>query len=125
MAAIRSRETGPELALRKLLARTGHRLIVNNPGLPGTPDVTFPARKVAVELFGCFWHLCPRHYRPPTRNSEYWAAKADRNRRRDHRVERQLRRLGWSVVRIWECALETDPERCLRRVETVLARRKG
>jgi DNA mismatch endonuclease (patch repair protein) len=122
MAAIRSAGTSPEVALRALMRKTGLRLTVNAESLPGTPDVVFPSRKLVVELFGCFWHGCKKHYKLPAVNRAYWVAKADRNRRRDQRVERQLHRLGWSVVRIWECDLETAPERCLRRVERLLAK---
>lgn len=83
--------------------------------LPGRPDFAFPQKRVAVFLDGCFWHGCPKCYKPPARNPVFWAEKAARNRRRDRKVDRLLREDGWTVVRVWEHALRS-PESVLRRV---------
>lgn len=73
--------------------------------LPGRPDFTFPAEKVAIFVDGCFWHGCKRCYRRPKSNIEFWAGKLRENMNRDRRVDRRLRREGWKVLRIWEHSL--------------------
>lgn len=69
------------------------------------PDFVFRRERVAVFVDGCYWHGCPRHYRRPKGNRKFWDAKITRNRERDRRVTRALRKDGWTVLRIWECAL--------------------
>lgn len=71
--------------------------------LPGRPDFAWPKEKVAVFVDGCFWHGCPRCYRPPRHNPEFWVNKLKSNRSRDRRVARTLRVEGWRVIRVWEC----------------------
>lgn len=105
MSHIRSRCTGPEKTLRKLirsLVGMKTRLVWNAKQLPGTPDVYIPSRKLAIFVDGCFFHRCPRHGHLPKSNIMYWRAKLARNVRRDHRTDRELRNLGISVVRFWE-----------------------
>lgn len=75
--------------------------------LPGRPDFAFPRARVAVFLDGCFWHGCPRCYRAPADNREYWSQKLRRNRARDRRVRQELRARGWVVLRVWEHALSS------------------
>lgn len=89
--------------------------------LPGKPDFVWPQAKVAVFVDGCFWHghNCGRNLRPIT-NEGYWDYKIQKNIARDKRVTRELRNKGWVVLRIWECRLEKDPERCLRRIDSKL-----
>lgn len=91
--------------------------------LPGTPDFVFPARRIAIFLDGCFWHGCPRCLRLPASNRAYWAAKIDRNRRRDRRTTRELRNRGWRVFRIWEHALKDAASR--RRTVDRIRRKLG
>jgi DNA mismatch endonuclease, patch repair protein len=90
--------------------------------LPGKPDFAFPVRRVLVFVDGCFWHGCPKCYRLPEDNRDYWAAKLNANRRRDRRVSRLLTAKGWKVLRIWEHTLETvgGRSRALRRLTTAL-----
>jgi DNA mismatch endonuclease (patch repair protein) len=85
--------------------------------LHGRPDFIWPKVKVAVFVDGCFWHGhdCSRNVTPRT-NANAWRDKIQRNQARDRRVTRVLRDLGWSVVRIWECRLANDPERCVNRI---------
>lgn len=109
MSSIRStRNRSTEQAFLKLL-REGHisgwRRHVH---LPGKPDFAFPARKVLVFVDGCFWHGCPKCYRLPEDNRDYWTAKLNKNRRRDRKVSRLLIAEGWKVLRIWEHTLETE-----------------
>jgi DNA mismatch endonuclease (patch repair protein) len=73
--------------------------------IPGRPDFSFPRQKVAVFVDGCFWHGCPKCFRLPKQNRAFWKAKIEGNRKRDRSVNGRLRRLGWHVLRIWECQL--------------------
>jgi DNA mismatch endonuclease (patch repair protein) len=85
--------------------------------LPGTPDFVFPAARLAIFVDGCFWHGCPKHFRPPGRNAQFWLAKISANKRRDRRVDRELKDKGWRVVRIWEHQLtRKESIRTLRRL---------
>lgn len=96
--------------------------------LLGNPDFVFPGARVAVFVDGCFWHSCPKHLRLPAANRAYWARKIDQNRRRDRRIGRALRTLGWRVVRIWEHALKEPGarSRAITRVKRAVDRaRRG
>jgi len=121
MSRIRSRgNEATEIALAKLFRRnkiTGWR---RNKPVFGKPDFIFPAIKLAVFVDGCFWHGCPRHATKPKNNRAFWRRKFFRNKARDLLVNRELRKLGWHVVRIWECSLQRHPLNCLRRVQRVL-----
>lgn len=105
MRSNRSRDTAPELALRRAVHALGLRYRVAARPIPSirrTADLVFVSARVAVFLDGCFWHGCPIHYRSPSANSTYWSAKVDRNRRRDGEVDSMLAEQGWQVVRVWE-----------------------
>jgi DNA mismatch endonuclease (patch repair protein) len=84
--------------------------------LPGNPDLVIPSRHVAVFVDGCFWHGCPRCGHIPKTNRTYWRAKIARNKKRDLQSTRQLKALGYRVVRIWECQLAKAPSRCVQRI---------
>jgi len=81
------------------------------------PDFVFPKFRLAVFVDGCFWHGCPKHGTQPKGNRVFWKNKFARNKARDRRVNRALRRGGWRVVRIWECALKQRPLACVRQVQ--------
>jgi DNA mismatch endonuclease (patch repair protein) len=105
MVANRSKDTGPELAIRRLLHRRGLRYRVNFRPLAGwrnTADVVFTRQKVAVFVDGCYWHGCPEHYWASKTNIDYWEPKIEQNRARDARVTEALLNAGWQVIRIWE-----------------------
>jgi DNA mismatch endonuclease (patch repair protein) len=105
MARIRGRDTRPELQVRGLLHSAGYRYRVQLKGVPGRPDIAFPARKKAVFVHGCFWHGhegCKLAHTPRTR-PDYWAAKFERNKARDQRQRLQAAELGWEVLVVWEC----------------------
>jgi DNA mismatch endonuclease (patch repair protein) len=105
MQANRSRDTGPELSLRRELHRQGYRYLVNRApvhGLRRTADLVFPRAKVAVFVDGCFWHGCPQHHTKSKTNAPYWAAKVEQNRARDRDTDSRLESSGWRVVRLWE-----------------------
>jgi DNA mismatch endonuclease Vsr len=86
------------------------------PNMPGNPDLLVPIRRVAVFVDGCFWHGCPRCGHIPKTNRAYWRAKIARNKQRDRKSAKELRALGFRVVRIWECQLAKRPASCLRRI---------
>jgi DNA mismatch endonuclease, patch repair protein len=108
MAAIRSKDTRPELAVRTLVFALGYRFRLHRKDLPGTPDLVFPPRKKVIFVNGCFWHFHSRcsAFRVPKSRVEFWVAKLVRNRLRDGQNRRALRRLGWSVLVIWECEIK-------------------
>ena len=104
MQGNRSRDTKPELAVRRLLHAKGLRYRVNSrpvPSLRRTADVVFTRTRVAVFIDGCFWHGCPTHYRAPGSNVNYWSGKVSRNRSRDMETTRHLEAAGWTVLRFW------------------------
>lgn len=106
MAAIRGKDTIPELRVRRFLHAQGLRYRLHAGGLPGKPDLVFRSRHAVVFIHGCFWHGCP-HCRAGRRtvksNADYWLPKLARNKIRDARVRAELEGLGWRVIVIWEC----------------------
>lgn len=105
MSAVRKRDNGPEMAVRRLLHAAGLRYRVAWP-VPGqrrrTIDIAFTRARVAVYIDGCFWHGCPLHGTSPKANAAWWAEKIAANRARDADVTAQLHDLGWTVLRFWE-----------------------
>lgn len=105
MRGNRGKDTKPEKALRSLLFKDGLRYRVNAPPLQGirrSADVLFPKARIAVFIDGCFWHVCPEHHRPATKNVDFWNAKFADNQRRDAETNRILEEAGWTVIRAWE-----------------------
>jgi DNA mismatch endonuclease (patch repair protein) len=86
----------------------------------GTPDFVFRKGRLCVFVDGCFWHGCPKCYRPPKSQKRFWSEKVQRNRKRDKRITRELTKVGWRVLRIRECQLKTNPDRCLKRIGAAL-----
>lgn len=104
MRAIRSRDTRPELELRRQLRLAGARgYRIHRKSLPGRPDISFGPARVAVFVDGCFWHGCPECFRMPRTRTEFWRQKIERNQARDARDQRALEAMGWTVLRYWEC----------------------
>ncbi|QEV60218.1 very short patch repair endonuclease [Streptomyces spectabilis] len=119
-----SRDTAPEMAVRRLLHADGHRyrLNVRVPGMPRrTIDIAFTRAKVAVFLDGCFWHGCPEHATQPKANAEWWRHKLDRNIARDTETNERLTDEGWIVLRFWE---HEAPDRVAERVAAAVARQR-
>jgi DNA mismatch endonuclease (patch repair protein) len=106
MSRIRSKDTKPEMLVRKALHRLGFRFRLHVRDLPGRPDIVVPKYKTIIQVKGCFWHghSC-RDGRLPKTNREYWVPKLLRNKERDISNERKLRRIGWSVRNLWECRI--------------------
>lgn len=109
MRAVRSDQTTPERVVVEIVRRLRFRPRLNDKTLPGSPDLSFPRRRKVVFIHGCFWHRhsCVAGQSTPASNQPFWLAKFARNGRRDRRVRRELRRLGWHVLVVWEC--QTSP----------------
>ena len=109
MAAIRSKNTGPEMLVRRLVHRLGYRYRLHVRGLPGTPDMVLPRHRKIIEVRGCFWHghHCGAFTLPATRR-KFWKAKFERNLQRDRLNLRRLRRAGWRVLVLWECEVNRE-----------------
>ena len=122
MSRIRGRgNKDTELALMKLLRRhhvTGWR---RNQTVFGKPDFVFPKARLALFVDGCFWHSCPTHGTVPTTHRAFWIKKFASNKARDRRVNRELHRLGWHVLRLWEHELRGDSTPALARIRKILA----
>ena len=107
MAAIRSQDMKPELAVRKLAHRLGFRFRLHCKDLPGKPDLVFPRYKAVIFVHGCFWHQHPKagclDAKQPKSNSVYWGPKLARNAERDAKNRASLEQQGWRVLVIWEC----------------------
>lgn len=108
MRAVRSRDTKPELVVRKIAysIRPGYRL--HRKDIPGNPDIAYVGRKQAIFVHGCFWHGhdCVRGARLPKANRDYWLGKVARNRQRDTTNMARLKAEGWRSLIIWECELK-------------------
>lgn len=105
MSGIRSKDTQPEWVVRRMLHGLGYRYRLHARHLPGTPDLVFPSRRKVIFVHGCFWHGhdCGRGFKPKT-NAQFWSEKIAANMGRDKRRRAELRRLGWGVLTVWECA---------------------
>lgn len=123
MSLIRSRgNKATELRLIEIFREYGITGWRRNQPLLGKPDFTFRRERVVVFVDGCFWHGCPKCYKRPSSNQEFWDTKIANNRKRDHLVSRELRRLGWQIVRIWQHQLDKPPRtvgRIVRALESV------
>jgi DNA mismatch endonuclease (patch repair protein) len=107
MRAVKSRNTAPELTVRSLAHRMGYRFRLHRDNLAGKPDLVFPRLNKVIFVHGCFWHGhdCVRGARVPKDNREYWLGKISGNRARDQKNLKQLTKLGWKSLVIWECDL--------------------
>ena len=109
MARVGTANTGPEIAVRRLVHGLGYRFRLHRRDLPGTPDLVLPRHRTVVFVHGCFWHQhdC-RRGRQPGSNREYWRPKLARNVERDAKARSALREMGWRVLTIWECEIGTS-----------------
>jgi len=109
MSRIKSKDTKPELALRKVLHGLGFRYRLHGAGLPGKPDIVLPKYKTVVFVHGCFWHRHPgcNIATTPKSNTEFWKDKFQKNKERDTRSKETLEKLGWTVLIAWECELDS------------------
>lgn len=124
MSRIRSKDTLPEMLVRRMVHAMGYRYRLHRKDLPGRPDMTFARLGRIIQVHGCFWHQhddpdCPANRRPKS-NRGYWNAKLDRNQVRDAENYSALRQLGWQVLVVWECQLK-DTAALSARLEAFLS----
>jgi DNA mismatch endonuclease (patch repair protein) len=122
MAAVHSKDTRPELAVRRIVHALGYRYRLHVASLPGKPDLVFPARRKIILVHGCFWHrhLRCRYATSPKTRVAFWQEKFCTNIARDRRTRQQLRKLGWSILTIWQCELK-NPQKLEVRIDEFLA----
>jgi DNA mismatch endonuclease (patch repair protein) len=119
MSAIRSENTRPEMALRKVLWSNGLRFRVHYG--KERIDIAFPSQRLAIFVDGCFWHSCPIHSHVPKSNRRYWLPKLRRNIERDKSKQDRLELQGWKVMRFWEHELN-DIDTVLERIQEIITR---
>lgn len=120
MARVRTKDTAPEVALRRALYAAGLRGWRCHPKVTGRPDFAWIGRKVAVFVDGAFWHGHPDHYWG--QSGKFWDDKIGRNRTRDEKVNRELADAGWTVVRVWDFEVARDLDAAVARVTAAVAR---
>src|SRR5712691_1240549 len=118
MSAISCKDTTPELLVRSMLRSVPCRYSINDPNLPGKPDIVFKRCKKAIFVHGCFWHRhnCRAGRSVPSTRTKFWTDKLTENKSRDGRQIAKLRRMGWGVMIVWQCKLKG------RKARSVLAR---
>lgn len=123
MQAVKSKNTKPEMTVRRLTHTMGYRYRLHRKELPGKPDLVFPSRRKVIFVHGCFWHGhdCRRGARTPKTNRDYWQAKIGRNKARDEKSRTSLSAAQWDVLTIWECEIK-EPSVLKRRIARFLNR---
>ena len=106
MSKIRSRNTKPEIIVRKYLHSLGYRFRLHDKSLPEKPDIVMKKHKTAIQVRGCFWHQhgC-KFSNVPKSNKSYWTPKLKKNKERDRQNDRRIKKLGWKLIVIWECKI--------------------
>lgn len=110
MASVKSKNTKPEVLVRKALFSEGFRYRINDKRLPGSPDIVLPKYKIVIFVHGCYWHgheNCSKAIKPAT-NKEFWNVKIQKNRQRDQKAQEELEANGWNVLVIWDCQLRNQ-----------------
>jgi DNA mismatch endonuclease (patch repair protein) len=121
MSRVRSKDTKPELIVRRMVYTLGFRYRIHCRDLPGKPDLVFRSKHKAIFVHGCFWHMhenCAKA-RVPRSNSEFWLEKMQKNVQRDKIAKQELQRLGWTFIEVWQCEIG-DRENLLKRLSTFL-----
>ena len=125
MKAIKSKDTKPELLLRKALWKKGYRYYKNYKSLPGKPDIVFIKSKIAIFVDGEFWHGYDwnQNRKKIQTNKEFWISKIERNIERDREINSELKKLGWIVLRFWSKDVEKKLDVCIKKIEKKLESR--
>ncbi len=121
MASIRSKNTKPEMAVRSIVHRLGYRYRLHAADLPGKPDIVFRVRRKVIFVHGCFWHRhgrC-RYASTPKTRSTFWREKFCANVERDRRSQREIKKLGWAILIVWQCELK-NPKKLTERLNEFL-----
>lgn len=110
MGRISSKNTKPEMLVRRLLFAMGYRYRLHRKDLPGCPDIVFPKKRIAIFINGCFWHghVSCKYSRLPSSNVDFWKTKIEGNRRRDTENIALLKQAGWQVLTIWQCEIQDN-----------------
>ena len=118
MSAVRSKNTEPEMLVRRMLHAQGYRYRIHRSDLPGSPDLAFPSRRKVIFVNGCLWHGhdCERGKKVPRTDDSYWFPKISRNVERDAENLEKLAALGWNAMVAWECEIRDDLDRLGRRI---------
>ena len=122
ISAVRSKNTKPEMVVRRMLHAQGYRYRLHRSDLPGSPDLVFPSYKKIIFVNGCFWHghSCKNGTRSPRSNTEYWHPKLLRNMERDAENIKKLVALGWQVFTVWECEIRESLDSLKERITQFL-----
>ena len=126
MSRIKGRDTTPEVLVRKSLHRAGFRFRLNVRDLPGRPDIVLPKYRAVIFVNGCFWHRhegCAKTTTPKS-NVEFWQKKFSDTIARDRRNKRELETLGWQVITIWQCEIESNLDGLIKVVKRQLVTKK-
>jgi DNA mismatch endonuclease (patch repair protein) len=125
MSRIRRQDTQPEMRVRKIARLLRYRFVIGVNSLPGKPDLAFPRRKKIIFVNGCFWHChaCRNGRATPQTNAHYWREKRELTVKRDRSHRRELRKLGWSVLTLWECQIANE-DRTRERIAAFLRKTK-
>jgi len=124
MSAIKSKNTKPEIFVRKLLHSKGYRFRLHKKDLPGSPDIVLPKYKTVIFVHGCFWHRhqnCKYASNPKTRR-EFWEKKFKENIERDKKTQKKLKNLGWKTNIVWECEVK-NREILILKLEEILRKK--
>ncbi len=118
MSKIRDKNTKPEIIVRSIVYRMGFRYRLHNKNLPGKPDIVLTRHKKIIFVHGCFWHLHKCRYGKvkPATNVNFWEKKRSDNQERDKRNIKELKKLGWDVLVIWECELKKSSEKTEKKI---------
>ncbi|GHV63959.1 very short patch repair endonuclease [Spirochaetia bacterium] len=117
MSQIRSGNTKPEIIVRKYLWKNGFRYRLHRKDLPGKPDIVLSKYQTVIFVNGCFWHMhkCKNFFMPAT-NTDFWREKLSANKLRDKKNYQKLKKMGWHVITIWECRLNSKKEQLLQKI---------
>lgn len=116
MSKIRAKNTKTEIDLRKKIWAQGLRYKIHSRKLPGNPDIVFPSKKLIVFIDGCFWHKCPKCFKKPASNKKYWNWKIQYNVNKDKRINKELKKEGWKVLRFWEHDVRKHSGECINKI---------
>lgn len=122
MAGVKGRHNkSTEVEMAKLLRSSNIKGWRRHLKLSGSPDFTFRKERVCIFVDGCFWHGCPKHYKSPKSNKKFWREKVKKNRERDSRINQELKKQEYRVIRIWECEMR-EADKVLKKIQKALGR---